>query len=435
MIAATRAWLATPLGRAVAALAVVRMLIPVVALAGSGHDLPLLPPYAYAPLNGDAQGFYSAMRAVIAAAPHVHPALILLEALLLVVAGTILARTWRLPGRRWVGVLVLSVAVSIGASLVVSAIERSTGAAVVGWSLVWALLLFPFRLLGAAWPGDDLAFAVGFGLSLLCVAATTVATAVLALRLTHRRAVAVAAAAAWALWPLYVAPLAGRSAWENGQWNVDVGLHLYTEPFSTALVACALALVAGRTCGDGAAVAAGLLLGYSTVAKLSNGLVAAVVVALLLLRRAPRPAVLVAVGTAVWMPLLGAYWPKGYVGMFGGRIAAEEDPFALAHAGHGWGDSLLFTPRFLAVALPLLVLGLLLATRWARALLGVPIAVTAAFYTFYTPFAVHPRFLYVVLPPALVLAGIAIVFLADRGAALLGRRVDGRAHDAVSSAP
>ena len=94
---------------------------------------------------------------------------------------------------------------------------------------------------------DDVAFAVGLLLSLAANAVTVVATAYIGLRSTGSRAVGVAAAALYAVWPLLTRPLAGTSAWENGQWNVDVGLHLYTEPISTALVATAIALLLARS--------------------------------------------------------------------------------------------------------------------------------------------------------------------------------------------
>ena len=40
----------------------------------------------------------------------------------------------------------------------------------------------------------------------------------------------------WTAWPLLVGVIAGHQAWTNGQWDVDVGLHNYSEPLSTLLV-------------------------------------------------------------------------------------------------------------------------------------------------------------------------------------------------------
>lgn len=396
-------------GRAVVVLAAIRVAIPVVTLAFTGHDLPLLPPYDYDGLSGDAEGFYSAMRALMAAAADVHPVAALLELVVIAAAWIVARRCWQSPRTRWVALVVSAAAVSIGLTLVVLQLPGATGAAVVGWSLVLAVPLLPFRVLGLG-PGTDLTFAVGFTLSLACVAITTFATAALGSRVTGRREVGVVAAGVWALWPLLAAPLAGHSAWENSQWNVDVGLHLYTEPLSTALVTTALALVAVRAPSLTASCASGLLLGFATVVKLSNALLVAVAAAVLLASALGRRAAGVAVvASLVWTPLLFAYWPKGYVGMFGGQIAAEERPFAPANIGPGWADSLLFTPRLLTVLVPLVLAGLLLASRRGQALLGGSIVVTAAFYSLYEPFAQHPRFLYAVLPSAFVLVAVALV--------------------------
>ena len=51
-----------------AGLVAVRLAPPLLVLAASGHDLPGLPPYDYAPLNGDATGFYAEARELISAA-------------------------------------------------------------------------------------------------------------------------------------------------------------------------------------------------------------------------------------------------------------------------------------------------------------------------------------------------------------------------------
>src|SRR6188508_2134908 len=89
----SRAWIA-----ALAALAGLRLAIPLVVLAASGHDLPGLPPYDYEPLNGDATGFYAEARELISAA--VGPAGV--AAALLLGAGAWAA--WRLRPA-WTAVL------------------------------------------------------------------------------------------------------------------------------------------------------------------------------------------------------------------------------------------------------------------------------------------------------------------------------------------
>lgn len=399
--------------RSLAGLAAFRVAIPLVALALSGHDAPLLPRYDYVPLRGDAEGFYSAMRALLAALADVQPALIALELLALVGSIVVLLRLRHRRELRWIGLLAVVCALSLGATLVVLALPGTTGAAVIGWSLVLAVPLLPFRVLGLG-PGPDLAFAVGLTLSLACIAITTAATGVLGTRITGRREIGLGAAALWALWPLLVGPLAGTSAWENGQWDVEVGLALYTEPLSTALVACALALAAARTPSATAACLAGTLLGFATAVKLSNALLLALVVVVLAAAGGSgvRRAGIAALAGAAWLPLVAAYWPKGYVGMFGGRIAAEERPFSLDNVGKSWGESLLFTPRLLVLLVPLLLVGLICSNGRARALLGGTVLVTVAFYSPYGAFAQHPRFLYAALPAACVLIAVALLGVA-----------------------
>ena len=53
--------------------------------------------------------------------------------------------------------------------------SEPAGSAVVGWPLLWALLLFPFRVVGVL--DHDVAFAVGLLVSLAANAVTVVATA------------------------------------------------------------------------------------------------------------------------------------------------------------------------------------------------------------------------------------------------------------------
>lgn len=386
----SRAWIA-----ALAALVAVRVAIPLVALAGSGHDLPGLPPYHYEPLNGDATGFYAEARELISAAFGPAGA----AAALLLLAGAWAVRRLR---PRWTAVLAGALAISLAASALVLATSPA-GAAVVGWPLLWAVLLFPFRVAGALDP--DVAFVVGFALSLLANAVTVVATAVAGFQASGRRAVGVGAAALFALWPLLTRPLAGPSAWENGQWNVDVGLHLYTEPVSTALVAVAVALLLSPRLDELRLALAGAVLGYATVVRVSNGFFAAAAVVLVAVRLGPRRALPLAAAGAAFAPLVAVYWPKGYPKI------PNVPGFSLAQAGRSWGDSLLFDPRVLLILLPLALLGVLALRPWAAALLVVAVATNAAFYTFYEHTHLHPRFLYAALPALFVLeaAGVWLV--------------------------
>jgi len=377
-----RAWIA-----ALAGLAAIRVTIPLVALAASGHDVPGLPPYDYEPLNGDATGFYAEARELISAAFGPAGAI----AVLALSAGGWAA--WRLRPH-WTAVVVAALSVSLAASALVLATEPA-GAAVVGWPLLWAVPLAPLRAAGLL--DADIAFVVGLTLSLAANVVTVVATAYAGARATGRRAVGVAAGALFALWPLLTRPLAGPSAWENGQWSIDTGLHLYTEPLSTALVATALALLLAPRLDELRLAFAGALLGYATVVKVSNGFFAAAALALVAVRFGPRRALPLAAGGLALGPLVAIYWPKGYPEIPG------VPGFSLDQADRSWADSLILDPFTLLVLLPLAVLGSLFLRWWVSALLLAAVATNALFYTFYEHTHLHPRFLYASLPALFVL--------------------------------
>ena len=408
-----RAWWA-----ALAALAAVRAAIPLAALAAEGSALPGQPRWDYRTFEGDANGYHAAAREAVAAAGRIPELLAGVAALALV--AVLLGRRLRGTRHAWLGLVAPAAAVSLGATLVVAEMEPS-GAAVVGWSLVWGAGLAPFRLLGS--PSLDLAFGVGLALSAACLAAATVATAYVGLYATGRRAVGLLAAALFAVWPLVTGTMAGERAWENGSWSVDVGLHLYTEPLSTALgvVAVALLLRPRRRAGD--AALAGLAAGFAAVVKLSNGLVAAALVPLVALRSGARAAVAYAVAGLVWLPPLAAHWSKGYVEIYDGGIAAVTDPWGLAYVDDAWTDSLLFTPRVLLLLAPLLLLGAVaVRDRLALAFVLAPVAVNVGVYSLYSFTPIHPRFLYAALPFVLVLEAAGAVLLVERAAALRARR-------------
>ena len=392
-----RVWIAS-----LGALVALRVAIPLVALAAEGHDLPGLPLYTYEPLRGDATGFYAEARELISTA--VGPAGAVAALILCVGAWLV----WRLRPV-WKALVAGALAVSLAATaLVLDTVPA--GAAVVGWPLLWSIPLFPLRVLGVL--DDDLAFAVGLPIMLAANAVTVVATAVIGFRASGRRWIGVAAAALFAMWPLLSRLLAGPSAWENGQWHADVGLHLYTEPLSNALVTTAIALLLGSRLDETRLALAGVLLGYATVVKVSNGLFAAVAVALVAQRVGLRRVLPFALGGLAFAPLAAVYWPKGYP-------AIENVPgFSLAQASRSWGaDTLVFDPRTVALLLPLAVLGVLALRTWTAALLVGVIATNVGLYTFYEHTHLHPRFLYAMLP--------ALFVLEAAGAALVIRKVSG----------
>ena len=384
-------------------LAGARVAIPLVTLAFTGHGLPGLPYYRYQPLNGDSFGFYAATREFIASIGRVSSPL-LLCAFVLVVAATVTGvRLWRRsPARRWLAVLLPTAALSLAVTLPIREMQPP-GAAVFGWPLLWAIPMIPIRAVGLD-PNPDTAFVIGLVLTLVALAVTVVATAFIGLYATGRRAVGLVAAGLFTIWPLVSGQIVGHSAWENGQWNVDVGLHLYTEPLSTALVAVSVALSLRPSVQDLGSVGGGLSIGYATAVKLSNGLVGLVLAVLVAWRLGWRRALPYALGGLVTLPLVIAYWPKGYVGMFDGATSASSRPWALGYADDAWTDSLLYTPRLLILLAPLLALGCWsIGDRWALAVIVTPVVVTAVVYSVYDVTALHPRFLYVALPFVFVL--------------------------------
>jgi hypothetical protein len=396
------------------ALAAVRAAVPLVALAASGSDLPGLPPYSYAPLTGDSFGFYAAAREFLATFGRIDKAIALALLAASLSAGWASLQLWR-HGRRWHGVVGLAAVLAL---VLASVVERmaTTGAAVFGWSLLWSVPMLPYRAAGL--PLDpDIAFAFGLSLSLAANAVAIVATAYIGLFATGRRSVGIAAAAAFALWPLFTRLIAGPSAWENGQWDVDVGLALYTEPLSTALVAVALALALSPRLDELRLALAGMALGFATLTKLSNGLVAASVALVVAAWLGPRRAVPLVAGGLVFLPLLAVYWPKGYTAL--AYVPAWSPEFV----GRNWSDSLIFAPEVLVgLLLPAVVGTVELRGCEALALLWGAIVVTAGLYSFYEVTWLHPRFLYVALPPLLVLAAAGVVSIVCRGRSLPRRR-------------
>lgn len=384
-----------------AALVAFRILLPLITLAASPDRIPLLPRYDGVHLNGDANGFYEAVtnlfdafRSVMVGAFGV--AVLLTFAVSLVGAAWAWRRGWRA-----VAVLLPAAVVSAAVTLIVND-TAAPGAAVIGWPLAWALGLLPLPALGLELTPDR-AFPVGLALGLAANGVTTVATAYLGLRASRHHSVGLAAAGLFATWPVWVGLIAGRTAWENGQWNVDAGLHLYTEPLSTMLVVVTLAVLLGPTPGEVAATASGLALGFATVVKLTNGLIGLVLVPLVAARYGLRRATALAAGGVVALPIVIAWWPKGYVQIYDGAIAPVP-AYSLAYVSANWRSSTVFTPLMLLVlVLPALV-GVMGVDGWyARSALIAPIIVTVLAYSAYFVTNQHPRFLYGALPPLFVL--------------------------------
>ena len=388
-----------------AALVLVRVTLPLVVLAASGSKLPGLPEYVYVPLIGDRYGFYFAMRELFATIPRLGVAA---PGVVLAVAGLVVVVVrWRQrPGERpWLALLG-SVCVSAIATLLVLRM-RAPGAATIGWPLVWSVPVLPYRVLGLPL-NPDIAFGFGLALSLAANSVTVVATYLIGLWTTGRQSVGLVAASLFGLWPLLML-VVGKTA-DLGTWEVDLGLALYSEPLSTALVASAAALLVRPRRSEVAEILAGALLGFSVAVRLSNIVIVACAIVLLYVvdrRRALR----VGAGAAVFVPLVAAYWPLGYP-----KVPEEQfqDPLGLDYAVPAWRDSLVWGWQAFVALVPLAVVGSFALARRHAALLWSWILSTAVLYSFYFVTPLHPRFLLVTLPALFVLWAAGAVAVANR---------------------
>jgi hypothetical protein len=424
-----------------AALAALRIAVPLAAVAASGSKLPGLPRYDYVPATGDGTGFYDATREFLASWGRL-PVPVLGALIIGAVCGaSALVWAWRgrKLGREWLIVL----AAAGFALLVVPAIVEMNppGAAVFGWPLVWSLPMLPYRTLG--FPLDpDIAFGFGLVLSLAANVVTIVAAAFAGLFASGRRSVGLLAAALLALWPLLVGLVGGARAWGNGTWTVDAGLVMYTEPVSTALVTVALALMLSPRLTPTVLAIAGVALGLATAVKLSNAIVAVAVLALLTVA-APRtwrnmglsrlglrgvPPYLA--GVLSFAPVVAAYWPKGYAALRDDPDYWPDRPFSADYVVRNWRDSLLFGPRTLLVLVPLGVVGFVVIRNWPRLVLGAWIVGNVVLYSFYSSTAEHPRYLFASLPALFVLWSAGALMLAEAA-----RRATRRATPGPPSSP
>ena len=392
---------------ALAVLVLIRVTLPLLALGASGSALPGLPRYEFEPLPGDAYGYYSAMRELLATIPRLGlalPGVMLAVAILIAV----LARSRRRPTERPLLLLVGALCVSAIATLLVLRM-RPPGAPTIGWPLVWSVPILPYRVLGL--PLDpEIAFGFGLALSLIANAVTVVSSYLLGLWVSGVRSVGLLAAAFFGLWPL-VLPVVGKEA-DRGTWQGDLGLSLYSEPLSTALVVTAAALLVRRSRGAIGEVVAGILIGFSITVRLSNAVIAASLI-LVLAVVAPRASALrVAAGVLAFLPVAAAYWPLGYVMLPSEQF--PDNPFGLQYAVPAWRDSIVWGGRAFVVLVPLAIVGGFVLARWTAAILWSWILSTAILYTFYSFTPLHPRFLFVALPALFVLWAAGVVAIASR---------------------
>ena len=401
-------------------LAAIRVAIPLAALADEGSSLPGLPAFVRSKhdggLTGDATGFYAATREFMAAWGRMPRVVLALDVLLALAAAVAIVVLWRRRPdlRAWLA------AAALCAFGVVVAVDvhwmNPSGAAVFGWPLLWALPMTAYRALGFGL-SKHVAWDFGFALSLVLVALTVVAVGHLGRNATGRRWLGVLAAAFWTAWPLLVGLIAGHQAWANGQWEVDAGLHNYSEPLSTLLVTAGAALLLSPRLTQLRLTLAGCALSAATLVKVSNALLAAAALLIVFLRGRRRDALPYLAGALALAPLVAVYWPISYPKLFDNPQSWPHDPFDVAHVVTSWTDSSIFDPRTLAIVVPLAVVGAFAVRRpWALALVLVFLLLNPIFYSFYANTSLHPRFLYASLPELFVLwaGGIGLLVSARR---------------------
>jgi hypothetical protein len=399
-------------------LAAIRVAIPLAAYADAGSGLPGMPAFTRSArdggLQGDATGFYAATREFMAAWGRMPHLVLAADVLATFAVAAIIVVLWlRRPSwRPW---LVPAALCAFGLAIAVDVHwMKPSGAAVFGWPLLWALPMLVYRALGFGL-SKHIAWDFGFALSLLCVGLTVVAVATLGRNASARRWVGILAAAFWTAWPVLVGLIAGHHAWTNSQWEIDVGLHNYSEPLSTLLVTSGAALALSPRLTQMRLALAGCALSAATLTKLSNALLAAAALVIVSLRGRWRDALPYAAGAVSLAPLVAVYWPISYPKLFDNRHSWPRDPFDPAHIVSNWTHSSIFTPHTLAIIVPLAAIGIAgLLRPWQLALVLAFLLINPIFYSFYANTAMHPRFLYASLPELFVLwaAGIEVILRA-----------------------
>jgi hypothetical protein len=400
---------------ALALLAAIRVAIPLAALVASGSKLPGIPRFTRSPsdggLTGDATGFYAATREFMAAWGRMPRPVLALDALFALAAAAAIVIAWRRRPRLrpWLAAAALC---AFGLVICVDVHwMQPSGAAVFGWPLVWALPMLVYRVLGFGL-SKHVAWDFGVALSLVFVALTVVAVGYLGRNATGRRWAGLLAAACWTAWPVLVGLIAGHGAWGNGQWEVDVGLHNYSEPLSTLLVTAGAALLLSPRLTQLRLVLAGCALSVATCVKVSNGLLAAAALVIVFLRGRRADALPYLAGALAFAPVVAVYWPISYPKLFDNPQSWPRDPFDVSHVVTSWTHSSIFDLHTLAIVLPLAVVGAFGVRRpWAVALVLAFLLLNALFYSFYANTSLHPRFLYVTLPELFSLwaAGVAVI--------------------------
>ena len=164
------------------------------------------------------------------------------------------------------------------------------------------------------------------------------------------------------------------------------------------------------------AAAAGLMLGFATAVKLTNGPLAAGLVVVVAFGVGIRRAAVLALGGMVSLPIVIGFWSKGYADSSGGEGIDLGALYQLRFISPNATESTIFTAWMLLLLLPLAALGCAKVTSWyRRALLIVPVLITIGCYASYYVTNQHPRFYYVILPAVFVLQGSGVALIWDAG--------------------
>jgi hypothetical protein len=399
--------------RLVALLAVLRVTPALVALAAR-RSLPGMPAFHYEGPQGDNYGFYFAAREFLASwgrIPHALAAATLVGA---AAALALAVRIWRRGGSE-ARAAAIGIATTVTAVLVTIAVTemKPSGAGAVGWPIVWSIVMVPARAAGVL--DFHLAFYLGLPIVLAANALTVVATALVARAVTGREAAGLVAGALLVVWPFVMRLVEGGGEIQDGSWLNYAGLDLYAEPLSTALVMIAVALLVLRARDPAAVSAAAALLAFATAVRLSNGILVIVGGLAVALLRSRRLAFAYAWPSAAALVIVIAFWSKGYASTFTSETTLPPRLFSWSYIGPTWHDSAIFDEKMLLVLLPFPLVGAwVLRDRFRElVLLGGIVLTTAAFYSVYYITPLHPRFLFVALPPLFVLAAAGITATVD----------------------
>src|SRR5207302_3013270 len=128
-------------------------------------------------------------------------------------------------------------------------------------------------------------------------------------------------------------------------------------PLSTLLVSSGAALLLSPRLTRMRLAIAGCILSAATLVKLSNGLLAAAALLIVLLRDRKREVLPYLAGALSLAPLVIVYWPLSYPKVFDNRRSWPRDPFDAAHVVTSWTHSSIFTPHTLAFIVPLAAIG------------------------------------------------------------------------------